>query len=503
MGLTLSQPEVSNTVSEIVVLPPRLGRNEPCHCGSGAKYKRCCREKEEALRREQRGAVLPEWIDNSRGKLQQFERYASNVFALPDLLASLRDQRRGPEIPTFDVANSLLHTALLRIPSLNGLEGDLKKPDFQKLIGRQPTPEVKAFSAEVVSNVLDKFELDSIRNAIEEVIHKAERNKAFRDGYGPLRCVAIDGWEPFSSYKRHCPHCLVRRVEVKQADGETEKVEQYYHRYVVALLLGPDLDVVLGIEPVLNEEALRDNDPNHEGHEGELTAGRRLIQWLHQTYGRFIDAIVADALYAVGPVMTEVTNLGYGAFLVLKKENQEPFKEALQLWEMEGSCESHEDQDRREQVQFWDVDNLETLDSYQGKVRAIRAIVTKSESGQEKTKTWCFAVVGARARQVSRPLALRIMRARWHIENTCFHQWTKYWNLSHIFRHTAKALSAVLLLWILAFNLLQLFIYRRLGRSRRPKDPTDTIRNLVEVMLRDVATLPAPIPWATLLLNTS
>jgi hypothetical protein len=64
-------------------------------------------------------------------------------------------------------------------------------------------------------------------------------------------------------------------------------------------------------------------------------------------------------------------------------------------------------------------------------------------------------------------------------------------------------LSAVLLLWILAFNLLQLFIYRRLGRSRRPKDPTDTIRNLVEVMLREVGTLPAPIPWTALLLNTS
>jgi hypothetical protein len=46
-----------------------------------------------------------------------------------------------------------------------------------------------------------------------------------------------------------------------------------------------------------------------------------LIQRLHQTYGGFIDAIVADALYAVGPVMTEVTEFGYGAFLVLKKEN--------------------------------------------------------------------------------------------------------------------------------------------------------------------------------------
>jgi hypothetical protein len=29
----------------------KIGRNDSCHCGSGAKYKRCCLEKDEALRR--------------------------------------------------------------------------------------------------------------------------------------------------------------------------------------------------------------------------------------------------------------------------------------------------------------------------------------------------------------------------------------------------------------------------------------------------------------------
>src|SRR2546429_6490808 len=88
MGLTLSKQEASDRVSEIVVVPPRLGRNEPCHCGSGIKYKRCCWERDEALRRQLRGAALPEWIDGSRSKLHQFEKYVSNVFGLPDLLRS-------------------------------------------------------------------------------------------------------------------------------------------------------------------------------------------------------------------------------------------------------------------------------------------------------------------------------------------------------------------------------------------------------------------------------
>lgn len=433
----------------------------------------------------------------SRGKLHQFEKYVCNVFALPDLLGSLRDQRRAPEISTFDVVNSLFHTAVLRIPSINALEGDLKESDFQKLIGRRPTPDVKAFSADVVANVLDKLHLVGVRGAIEDVIDKAERNKVFREGsYGALRCVAIDGWEPFASYDRHCPHCLVRQVKVKRTGGAVEEVDQYYHCYVVAMLLGPVIDVVLGIEPVLNEEARRDTDGEHSGHEGELTAARRLIDSLHATYGTFIDAFVLDALYANGPVMTQLDQHGYGGFIVLKKDNNEPLQEALALWQGQGPCEECLDPDKKERIQFWDSDDIETLDTYKGKVRVIRAVVTKPD---KEPTTWCFAIVGQRARKLARRTALQIIRARWHIEDTAFNQWIQYWNFGHVFRHTPNALMAILLLWTLAFNLLQLFVYRRLGRSRRPKDPTDTIRHIVEVMLRDVATLPDPIPWATLL----
>jgi hypothetical protein len=434
---------------------------------------------------------------HSRGKLHQFVKYACQVFALPDLLASLSDTRRTPEIPTFDVVNSLLHAALLRIPSLNALEGDLKESDFQKLLGRPPTPTVKVFSADVVANVLDQLHLGGVRSALEQVIDQAERNKVFREGsYGALRCVAIDGWEPFASYDRHCPHCLVRHVKVKRAGGETEDVEQYYHRYVVAMLLGPVVDVVLAIEPVRSQEARRDPEGEHAGHEGELTAARRLLEYLHRTYGSFLDAIVTDALYANGPWMTQLADYGYGGFIVLKKENQEPLQEALALWQGQPACETYDDAETEEHLAFWDADDIDTLATYPGKVRVIRAVLTKPDRAPT---TWCLAIVGERARRVSRRTALKITRARWHIEDTAFNQWIQHWNFGHVFRHTDNALMAVLLLWTLAFNLLQLFVYRRLKRPRRPKDPTDTIRHIVEVMLREVATLPAPIPWAVLL----
>ena len=285
MGLTISDsgPKFSNRVGALA-FPPAIARNAACHCGSGSKYKRCCYEQDDVIRRQLRLPTLPPWILSSRGKLHQFEKYACHVFVLPALLASLNDTRRAPEISTFDVVNSLLHSALLRIPSLNALEGDLKESDFQKLIGRTPTPDAKAFSADVVANVSDKLQLGDVRRALAQVIAKAERNKAFREGsYGALRCVAIDGWEPFASYDRHCPQCLVRHLKVKRAGGEVEEVKQYYHRYVVAMLLGPVLDVVLAIEPLLNEKAHSDTDGEHAGHQGELTAARRLLDSLYQT----------------------------------------------------------------------------------------------------------------------------------------------------------------------------------------------------------------------------
>ena len=478
------------------VASPRPGRNDTCHCGSHRKYKRCCQDRDERAARRERGAALSPWIADSRRKLHLFLKYATNVYGLARMLGSFTDSRRRPVYSTLDVVNSLFHAALLRRPSINATEGDLKDEGFQKLIGREPKQGFKAFSAEVISNVLDKLDLQGLRNGIEDVIWRAERNKAFREGsYGTLRCVAIDGWEPFCSYDRHCPHCLTREVSVKKAaTGEVETRTQYYHRYVVAMLVGPVLDVVLDIAPVLNAEGRRDLGEDAH-HEGELTAAHRLIDRLHETYGTFIDAFVCDSLYGNGPMMTKLDDYCYGGFIVPKKNDNEPLKDALALWRNVGPCQQVEDNEKKEHVELWDVDDIDTLDTYKGKVRVIRAVITRKDGIR---KTWCFGIVGNRARKIHRRTALKIVRSRWHIENTGFAQWVKYWNLGRVYRHTPTAIMAVLLLWTLVFNLLQLFVYRRLKRPRVPKDPCDTITAIVAEMFRDIGAIHERIPWEVL-----
>lgn len=43
-----------------------IGRNEPCHCGSGKKYKKCCLEKDREQQRNVRVATSVEVITGSR-----------------------------------------------------------------------------------------------------------------------------------------------------------------------------------------------------------------------------------------------------------------------------------------------------------------------------------------------------------------------------------------------------------------------------------------------------
>jgi hypothetical protein len=145
------------------------------------------------------------------------------------------------------------------------------------------------------------------------------------------------------------------------------------------------LDVVLDIEPVLNAEARADLGEDAH-HEGELTAAHRLIDRLHERYGRFIDAFVGDALYGNGPLMTKLEKYGYGGFLVLKHEHQEPLKEALAGWEDTGPCQRLEDIEKKEQVEVWDQDNISALESFPGTARVLKAVVTKNDA---RPKTWC------------------------------------------------------------------------------------------------------------------
>ena len=256
---------------------------------------------------DHRATRVPGWLARGRDKLALWLRYGAGPYTLLQGLSRVRDKRRRPHIPTQDVLRSLLFTATLRIPSLNALEGSLKTPGFQRLLGRSAVEGKKAFSADTVSRVLDLVYLDDIRQLLPELIKQAERKKLFRKGEpGCFRNVALDGWEQHKSYDRHCDDCLTREVTGR----DDKKRTQYYHRWVVALLLGQQVDIVLDAEPLLPADKRDPKDKAGDAHEGESTAALRLLDRLHDTFGPWLDLFVVDALYASGPCMTRIVEIG-------------------------------------------------------------------------------------------------------------------------------------------------------------------------------------------------
>jgi hypothetical protein len=433
--------------------------------------------------------------------------YGRKVFGLGDWLARVMDTRRAPRTAAGLVAAAVFYTGLLRIRSFNALEPRLGEKPFLRLVGAAPDRK-RLCSVDTVGRALCRMDLASVREVLVAMLAKAERNKVFREGWhGALRYVAIDGWEPFSSRHRHCRECLVRRVSVKGKDGKTIKVvPEYYHRYAVALLIDERFDLVIDIEPVLPKD-LRPLVVKGKGptprlvkaclDEGELTAATRLIKRVKQTFG-WIDVVVGDALYANGPFLTTLHSLGLGAVIVARKETDEPLREALHLWANQTPHKIVENEKTHERIALWDCPDLETLSTYEGKIRCVRGCVTRLKHPEDSPSTWCMLVTGKPTRLAPEKV-LAVARARWHIENTGFHQWTTRWRLGHVFRHHPVGTRALFWLFLAAFDLLTLFQYLQLRSYGRDcgKHVTRTISRLIDEMLDDLAC------WQSLAWDTS
>ena len=250
-------------------------------------------------------------------------------------------------------------------------------------------------------------------------------------------------------------------------------------------------------EPVLSADVRKERGQTGvAGHEGELTAAKRLVQRLRTTYGRWIDVLIGDALYGNGPFLRTAKQCGFGVIAVLKKKTDEPLREALAIWGDDPPEQIVEDATKQERIELWDCPDLETLSTYPDPIRVVRARVHKA--GSDKVTTWCFAVTGKAAR-LSTEQSVRAGRARWHVENTGFCQWANYWCFSHVFTHGKDALPALFYIFFLAFNLLQLFVYRKLGGYGRDRggDVTRTLWRLVDEMNGDLERLEHRILWDT------
>jgi hypothetical protein len=390
-------------------------------------------------------------------ELARFLDYVTKVFALGRIVRGVRCHRPYPQIPTRPLFLSLLLGVILRAGSYLDISQQTKRRRWQHLIhwsGR--------ISDDAFHYVSERFHLEDLRQGLAEVPKRLKANKALEScKINGLLFLSLDANEHFQSRSRCCPCCCQRQLQETDAQGQKQTVIEYYHRYVFAQINGPQLNVLLDVEPIRPGE-------------GEAEAALRLLGRIRRVYGvRFFDAVTIDSWYVQGPFLQAVEKLGWEWIVVLKQERMEVFQEARALSAAQKPALEFYDEMRDRQVQLWEVNDLDFSESYGAKVRVVHSqeqwiqqrVVGGKKTPQPQSSDWWWMVSeGLRGYPVG--VVYAGGHRRWGIENKAFNELTQFYHLEHCYHHEPVAMLAQMLILLLGFVLFSAYALLHSQRVR-------------------------------------
>src|ERR1700733_8511425 len=200
--------------------------------------------------------------------LARFWSYCAKTVQLPDLLATVKDPRKYPKIPTSSIVQNALAMFVARLGSLNALELLHRQRSKHPVLGAQ------TISADTMGRVIAEIDTESLRDVQRESYSKFKRQKALETPLHGLIALAIDGHESHSTCKQKCSGCLTRDLPTGR---------QYYHRNVTAQLIFKNCTFLLDAEPQLRGES-------------ETGAAKRLFARVVKRFPRAFDVVLCDAL---------------------------------------------------------------------------------------------------------------------------------------------------------------------------------------------------------------
>ncbi|MDQ0045977.1 hypothetical protein J2T18_000249 [Paenibacillus polymyxa] len=224
---------------------------------------------------------------------------------------------------------------------------------------------------------------------------------------------------------------------------------------------------------------------------------------MYQDYHHFADEVVADALYSNAPFIKAVLEIKMDAVVRIKDKRLHIVKDAMGLFRQRPADQSWIVKDaepqaarkrrwaRRVEVQAWDEEEFETT-GLKRKIRFLRFVETITETvyvgdrAKEQTATQEVWVVTTLGKHVPASVIWEMTHKRWDIENNGFRELKTKWHLDHCFMHQPRAIEAILLFIVMAFNLSQLFLFRRVEGFRG----LNLTQRMIVEELRRVATVP-------------
>ena len=380
--------------------------------------------------------------------LEKFMSYINKEHKVAQYVKQIKDKRSRLLIRTSVVAYLLIFSFAMHVSSFNRMKYLLEdnKARFINLFPKN----TKLPKIDAIRDSVKSMSINDVNEMHGAIVANAIQNGALEENtINGLKVAAVDGVELFKSKVKNCSGCLTRELK----NGETE----YFHRAVLCLTVGGDPHLALGAEMLKPKNDGSDKD------EGELTGVKRLLPGLVQKHGKFADVIVGDSLYMNAPFLNLVASLGMASVIRAKDERLSIVKNAL------ANCANRPPdgvfKDTKKTVEFWEVDNCRMV-GCNGNIRFFKFVETWTTSkGKVKTReAWCITTL---SNEIYAHTVWLIMRKRWDIENNGMRMLKTFFNADHNYVHGQEANEKILTFILIAFNLVELFLFRKLENFRK------------------------------------
>jgi hypothetical protein len=276
-----------------------------------------------------------------------------------------------------------------------------------------------------------------------------------------LVVAAVDGIEICSSFARFCDDCMERKV-THVVDGEPREEIQYYHRICAVTVVSSSFPIPLGIRFQKNGE-------------DEVNCSLALLRELDEQLGkRFLDVLVADALYLQTPFVKAIEGLGWDWVINLKENQPELLVESERVI----SNLTAEKMSDHPDLRLWHAPEIYWLAADRS-VRVVKTVrqqpvkrvrVQRREGGKKSAvkETVIQPATNLYASNLELasipPLFIhQLGRSRWIIDTTVFQTMTTEAHLKRpsVHQGSAKALVVLTRIRVLAYTVTLVFFHRQ------------------------------------------
>lgn len=386
----------------------------------------------------------------------QLEVWLDKVFDFSHLVEALPDGRHYALVPAKNIFDAVFLGSACQHGPLHRIETECREGVLRHRIG--------ALSEDEIGYVLERQDPAALFDLGCTIARQLKRNGVLASTWSRgLVVAAVDGIEICSSYVRCCPHCLERKIEHK-VNGELREDIQYYHRLCLVTVVSSGFPIPLGIRFQKNGET-------------EVACSLALLQQLVQRLGRrFLDVLVADAIYLQTPGVQALEALGLDWVITLKENQPDLLAEAQRVTATQAPHPPAADQSDELQLWYapqldWPVAdrNIQVVKSVRRHPRNRQRVQRDSTGHKQIVKETVieqstnFYASNLELGSIPPLFLHQLGRSRWQIDADVFQTITTDSSLKQPSLHQGyeKALLVLTMIRVLAFTLTQVFYHRQ------------------------------------------